>query len=44
MAIEKLLEEALAVNSRLAAALLRSLEPDDGDKLSEEEWPQGADA
>ncbi|HVK83580.1 MAG TPA: addiction module protein [Kofleriaceae bacterium] len=41
MAIEKLLEEALALGPKeradLAAALLRSLEPD-ADELGEEEW------
>lgn len=41
MAIEKLLEEALALSpkerSELAHALIRSLEPE-GEELGEEEW------
>ena len=42
MAIEKVLEQALALpredRARLAAALLESLEPDDGEVLTEAEW------
>ena len=42
MAVDKILQEALALpveeRSQLAAALLRSIEPDDAEVLSEAEW------
>ena len=42
VAIDKVLEHALALDAsqraELAAALLRSLEPDDGETLDEAEW------
>lgn len=42
MAIEKVLQEALALPAKerneLASALLRSIEPDDAEVLTEEEW------
>jgi len=41
-ALEKVLEEALSLNederSELVARLLPTLEPDDGETLTEEEW------
>jgi putative addiction module component (TIGR02574 family) len=42
MAVEKILQEALALpvkeRSELAAALLRSIEPEDDEVLTEAEW------
>jgi putative addiction module component (TIGR02574 family) len=42
MAVEKILQEALALPAKergeLAAALLRSIEPGDGEVLTEAEW------
>lgn len=42
MAIEKVLQEALALSpedrGRLVGALLRSLEPEDGEVLTKAEW------
>ena len=42
VAIENVLQQALALDpdqrAELAAALLRSLEPDDGETLTEQEW------